>query len=442
MSTEKQNVQLSKAYNRLAKLFDDGSFTELDRLKKDKNGEPCTVITAYGNVYGMPVYAFSQDSEVKSGGMNTAQAEKIARVYTLAAETGSPVIGIYDSKGADIGEGVNALSAYSKLIKLSNNISGVVPQISLVLGVCSGAGAVLANTADLIVMSNDALCYVTPQNVAGNKEVGTASLAAANGIAAVTGSEDEAVNQVRDILSCLPANNLSLPAFADYIAPEGGDNISSVVDGGSFIELFAEYGKNFKVGFARISGTSVGVVDTNGANITKAAALKAARFVRLCDAYSIPVVTLLNSKGILGTESAEAEGDVRSVSLLTQSYSEATNAKITVITGDAYGAVFTAMACNSGNADVVYALNNAKIGALAPETAVQFANPDGVDETKRAQLIQEYAEECSAVNAAAEGLIDDVISADEMHSKVVSALELLASKRVSTLDKKHTVLPL
>ncbi len=442
MSSEMQNVQSSKAYDRLAKLFDDGSFTELDRLKKDKNGEPCTVVTAYGNVYGMPVYAFSQDSDVKSGGMDTAQAEKIARVYTLAAETGAPVIGIYDSKGANLSEGVKVLSAYSRLIKLSNNISGVVPQISLVLGVCSGAGAVLANTADLIVMSNDAACYVTPQNVIGNKNVGTAALAASNGTAALTGSEDEAVNYVRDILSYLPANNLSLPAFADYVAPEGESIISSLVDGGSFVELFAEYDKNFKVGFARIAGTSVGVVDTNGANITKTAALKTARFVRLCDAYSIPVVTLLNSKGILGTEDAEAEGDIRAVSLLTQSYSEATNAKITVITGDAYGAAFTAMACGSGNADVVYALDGAKIGALAPETAVQFANPEGVDEAKRAQLIAEYSEECSAVNAAAEGLIDDVISADEMQSKVISALELLSSKRVSTLDKKHTVLPL
>ncbi len=442
LKTELENIADTPARLRLKALFDGGVFTEFDKFLKE-DGEKGSVITACGTVDGKPVYAFSQDVTVKSGGMCPLQAEKIKKIYDLAAVTGAPVVGIYDSKGARLEDGVNSLAAYSSLIKSSNNISGVVPQISVVLGVCSGAGAILANTADVVVVSKNALMYVTPANVAGNKTVGSPEMLSANGISAVTADdENSAIDAARTVLSYLPENNLSLPMPANYIPSEGNDDIAAVVDGGSFYELFPDYADCAKVGFARIAGSSVGVIATCGEKLCGKGALKIARFVRLCDAYSLPLINLLNCKGMLGSADAEFDGDVRSISLLTQSYSEATNIKITVITGEAYGSVFAAMACNSGNADMVFALPDARIGVLAPETATEFLEAENIGQKTRAEYEKEYADKCSPFVAASDGLIDDVVTRDELAGKIISALQILASKRVSTLDKKHTVLPL
>ena len=437
-----KSVAHGNARARLEKLFDNGTIVEFDKFLTD-NGEPCGVVTAGGYVSGMRVYAFSQDASVRSGGMTVMQAKKIKRVYEMAAKTGAPVVGIYDSKGAVITEGVKVLSAYSELIGLSNRISGVVPQLSLVLGVCSGVSAVLANTADVLVMSENAQMYVTPANVAADKNVGTAKLSAENGTAAdVRASEDEAIDAAKELLAYIPANNLSLPAVADYVPAVGGDVLESVVDEGSFFELYKDYADCVSVGFARIGGMSVGVVATNGKKLCGNDALKIVRFVRLCDAYSIPLVTLLDCEGILGSDASEIYGDVKSISLLTQSYSEATNVKVTLIAGKAYASVFAAFAGNSGNADMVFALEDAQIGVLPPATAVQFAELDKLGDKSREELESEYTASCSALSAAAEGFVDDVITKDEAAAKIISALETLSSKRVSTLDKKHTVLPL
>ena len=437
-----KSVAHGSARERLEKLFDDGSIIEFDKFLSD-NGEPCGVVTAGGYVSGMRVFAFSQDASVRSGGMTAAQAKKIKKIYETAAKVGAPVVGIYDSKGAVVTEGVKVLTAYSELIGLSNRISGVVPQISLVLGVCSGVSAVLANTADVLVMSENAQMYVTPANVAADKNVGTAQLSAENGTAAVVEkTEDEAIETAKQLLTYLPSNNLSLSAVADYIPAAGGDVLASVVDQDSFFELYKDYADCVSVGFARIGGISSGVVATKGKKLCGDGALKIVRFVRLCDAYSLPLVTLLDCDGILGSDSSELSGDVKTISLLTQSYSEATNVKVTLISGKAYASVFAAFAGNSGNADVVYALENAEIGVLPPETAVQFAELDKLADKSRAELEAEYAASCSALNAAAEGFVDDVITKDEAAAKVIAALEAFSSKRVSTLDKKHTVLPL
>ena len=291
--------------------------------------------------------------------------------------------------------------------------------------------------------SKAALMYVTPANVVGDKTVGSPEMLSANGISAVTADdENSAINAARTVLGYLPENNLSLPMVADYIPCDGNDDISSVVDGGSFYELYSGYADCAKVGFARIAGSAVGVVATCGEKLCGKGALKIARFVRLCDAYSLPLINLLNCKGMLGSADAEFDGDVRSISLLTQSYSEATNIKITVVTGEAYGSVFAAMACNSGNADMVFALPDAHIGVLAPETATEFLEAENIGQKTRAEYEKEYADKCSPFASSSDGLIDDIVTRDELAGKIISALQILASKRVSTLDKKHTVLPL
>lgn len=435
----------SEAYTRLAMLFDGGVFTELDRFSK--NGESgCGVVTAYGNINGSGAYAFSQDVSVLSGAMGRAQAAKIKKVYDLAYMNGAPVVGIYDSKGAFAEEGVDALNAYGDLISASAKISGVVPQISIIAGTCIGSAAVLANIADVTVMLKDAEFCVNSAAVIGDEAAGSAEANAECGtVSVVTTDMTEAVEKVVAILGSLPGNNLSVPAIADYI-PASGEGIEAIVDADSFVELWKDFGGCAKVGFARVVGNSVGIVATvpekNNGKLCGNGAAKIARFVRLCDAYSIPVVTLLDCAGFMGSAEDELSGSVKAVSMLTMAYADATTAKVTVITGKAYGAAYTAMAGSASGADVVLALADACVCALEPMTAVQFLYKDRLGEETRESLETEYKLTVgSPFEAAKNGAITDVITKEQMADKVIAALDMLASKRVSTLEKKHSNMP-
>lgn len=450
---EKETAALgnSDAYKRLALLFDGGAYTELDRFQK--NGENgCGVVTAYGNVNGVACYAFSQDVTVCSGAMGRSQAAKIKKVYDLALMNGAPVIGIFDSKGAFAEEGVDALNAYGELIAAAGKISGVVPQISVVAGKCIGSAAVLAAVADLTVMVEGAELCVNSAAVTGNESVGTAATAAKNGTAAVIAENDEdACAKVAQLLSFLPENNLSVSPVADYVPAvmTGEDvyaDIANIVDADSFFEVNKAFGCCAKVGFARIAGNAVGVVatdkDKNDAYLCSNGAAKIARFVRLCDAFSVPVVTLLNCAGFMGSAEDELDGSVRAVAALTGAYAEATTAKVTVITGKAYGAAFTAMAGKASGADYVIAYADSAVCALNPTTAVQFLYKDRLGEEKREDLEKEYALcEGSPFKAAENGAVDDIVTADTAANAVIAALDMLASKRVSTLEKKHSNMP-
>ena len=435
----------SLAGSRLSMLFDNGEFTQIDRFVKN-NEAGCEVVTAYGEVNGMLVYAFAQNVDVNSGAMGRVQAAKIARVYELATKTGAPVVAVFDSKGAHVDEGVEALEAYGALIKAAGNISGVVPQIAVVCGACIGSAAVLANLSDIVVMSEGAELYITAPTVTNNSSF--AKVALENGIAAVVASDDaSAMKKVAEILSYLPSNNLSEPMYADCLAPAGGDIIDSVVDNGSFVELYAAYGECIKTGFARIAGASVGIVATdskvNDGYFCDCGAKKAAKFVRLCDAYSIPVVTLVDSKGIETCEDS-CGSDVKSVAVLASAYSEATTAKITLVTGNAIGGAYISFVSSAGAPDMVYAYADSTIGVLEPMTAVQFLYKERLANGEdRKALEKEYAsDKCSPFNAAALGLVNDVIEPADAVNKIVSALDILSSKRVSTLSKKHTNIPL
>ncbi len=440
----------SNARKRLAMLFDNGTYNELDRFVKN-NGQECEVVTAFGEVNGMPVYAFAQSAEVNKGAMGKVQAAKIAHVYELATKTGTPVVAVFDSFGAHIDEGVEALEAYGSLIKAAGNISGVVPQISVVAGPCIGSAAVLASLSDFVIMTDEAEFYITAPACSNctDNELGASGFAAKNGTAAiVTKTDKEAMDKVCELLAFLPSNNLSEPLMCEYVAAEGNDPVTMIVDNGSFFEICCEFGKAIKVGFARIGGASVGIVSTNpeedNGYFCACGAKKAAKFVRICDAFSIPVITLVDSLGIQTKERCGMDGGVKAISLLTSAYSEATTAKITVVTGNAFAGAYIALVSSAAAPDMVYAWSDSAIGTLEPMTAVQLLYKDRITAAEDRKLLEEEykADKCSPFVAASLGLVNDVIEPADTAAKVISALDVLASKRVSTLSKKHTNIPL
>lgn len=451
LEKETAAISVTEAHNRLASLFDDGCYTELDRFAK--NGENgCGVVTAYGNVNGTGVYAFSQDVSTLGGAMGRAQAAKIKKVYDLALMNGTPVVGIFNSKGAFAKEGIDALNAYGELIAMSGKISGVVPQIAVIAGTCVGSAAVLASIADVVIMAKDAKLCVNSAAITGDEMTGSAENALKNGtVAVVTDTVDDALTDAAVLLSILPSNNLSVSSFMEYAPAEVcGEGvyatINTLADADSFIELWYAFGACAKVGFARVAGNAVGVVATdpnkNDAKLCGNGAAKIARFVRLCDAFSIPVVTLLDCAGFMGGADDEADGSVKSVASLTAAYAEATTAKVTVITGKAYGAAYTAMAGTASGADVVLAVADSVICALEPMTAVQFLYSDRLGTEKREDLEKEYALTIgSPFKAAENGAVTDVITMNEIAAKTIAALDMISSKRVSTLDKKHSNMP-
>ncbi len=427
----KDAVASSKAYSRLQLLFDEGSFVEIDGLAK--SGEDYTeALAGFGTVEGCPVYAFSQNSDIAGGAMSKAQAAKIRKVYDLAVKTGAPVVGLYDSKGARLQEGNEMLAAYGELLLNCNNLSGVVPQISVVLGPCLGTSALLAVSADLVVMSADGELEIET-----NGADGSAERAEKSGMAhIVVPTEEEAIAQAKRLITMLPSNNLSVAPVADAeYAPEeqGEDAILSVVDAGSFVELQKNYGASALVGLARMSGDTVGVVAFKGL-IDEESCAKAARTVRFCDAFALPVLTFVDSEGFASLKEAAK---------LTNAYAEATTVKITVITGEAHGPLYTAVAGRGANADVTIAWPQASVSALAPKTAVAFLWGDKLKGSAdpvadREKLIAEYKEtEASPLAAAAGGFIEDVVAPEDTRAKLFALLDMMAGKRVSRLPKKH-----
>ncbi len=443
---EKLNNLSGNKVSTLATLFDDGSYTELERFTK--NGEEkCDVVTAYGLINGVMTFAFYGNKGV-DGAMGRVLSAKIEKVYNLAAKVGAPVVAIYNSDGAHIDEGIEAMEAYGALMAKIASLSGVVPQISVVSGDCIGSAAVMATMADVVIMVKDAEMYVTPGSVLKNDKVGTSKLSAENGTAAIIAdTEAEAFAKVAELITYLPQNNLSVPYAAEYVPSsstvDSCDAVKAVeasVDANSFCELYSEHAKLVKVGFARVNGVSVGVAATNGEKIDAAAAKKLARFVRFCDAFSLPVITFVDSLGVLGNETDELSGGVKCTAQLVEAYAEATTAKISVITGAACGASYIALASRAAGIDSVFAWPNAYISALEPDTAVELLMKDGLAEGKsREELKAEYIDnQVSAFVAAEKGFVEDVINPLETAPKLATALDMLSSKRVSTLDKKHT----
>ncbi|MCR4925120.1 MAG: carboxyl transferase [Clostridiales bacterium] len=452
----------SKAAKRLNALFDEGSFNEIDAFALS-NGEQSSVICGFGTVYGSPVYAFAQNIEVVDGAVDRVQASKIKKVYELAAKTGAPIVGIYDSFGAKIDGGIDTLAALGEMLSWSNNISGVVPQISVVAGTCAGTTAMIAAAADIVVMSEEAKLFMTAPSILeakGDKEeTATVKACLKSGVAQLSAKDDmEAVEQARELLAVLPANNLSVAPAVDSVAVAGCEQafrdlsvekdalklIENTADENSVTELSAEFATNAKTALASVDGNTTGFVAFEGVAIDIDACSKVARFVRFCDAFAIPVVTFVDAEGFEANSKAENSGVVRYASMLSNAYAEATCPKISVITGKAIGAAYIALAGKGSNADFVIAWADAVISALEPISAVSMLWNDRISKGEtREDLVEEYSTTlANAFSAAANGNVDDVIDPALTRAKLINTLNIICGKRVSTLPKKHSNMPL
>ncbi|MCC8016542.1 MAG: carboxyl transferase [Clostridiales bacterium] len=428
------------ARGRLASLFDNGIFTEIDAFAKSENGD-VEVAAGFGTVNGAPVYAFSQDVTVNGGAVSIAQCAKIKKVYNLAAKTGCPIVGIYDSNGMKLTEGFEALNAYGEIVKASASVSGVVPQISVIAGACVGTSALIANMADIVVAVKNADFYITvPSELTVDEcaESGTVDIAADD--------FDNAVDFVKKIICLLPSNNLSSPPVFDFEEPDTNvenaksplEIVNSVADSGSVLELKSNYAENAVTAFASVAGSTVGFVAFGGSELCPSCAYKVEAFVKLCDAFNIPVITFLDSKGL----SKENENNMLvAATKLTAAYTAATCPKISVVTGSAIGAAYIVLAGRYSNADLVYAWDNTVISPLDTKAAVAFLyNKRLADGEKREELEKEYIENmASPFTAAACGAIDDVFVSTETRGKIIAALDVLVGKRETTLPRKHSV---
>lgn len=453
-------VNNSAARRRVGLLLDEDSFVEMDGFAA-VDGEPAGVVCGFGSVMGSPVAVFSQDASANGGAVGTVHAAKIRKVYDTALKTGVPVVGIYDSHGARVKEGTAALAACGELLLCSNNLSGVVPQISLVLGTCAGASALLAASADFVIMSDSAEFFLSsPADEKGVKGAGSAMNAAKAGVAHIVRENDEeSIAAARKLLSMLPLNNLASPAVSDFEEPAGGADIlragaagtgadhiaGAICDAGSAIELLSGFGSACAyTALCTMGGFPCGVVVTRGEKLCKDGCAKIAKVVSVLDSFQIPVITIVNTPGFASSAEAELCGCVRDMARLTHVYAEATTATVAVITGAAYGAAYIALAGRSANSDYTVAWPSAVISPLEPQTAVALLYSDRITAgNPRADVEREYIEnEASPLAAAAGGFIDDVIDPGLTRPAVLAALDLLSAKRVSRNPKKHGNIPM
>lgn len=417
-------------------FFDEGAYTALFA------GKEGTVKAAFGSVNGCPVYCVEQNG----GAMNAKETEKMIKVIDLAVKTGNPIVTWYDSKGADLKEGLTALTDAARLNARIAQASGVVPQIAVVTGVCGGNAAMAAANADICIVTEDCELFLTPvftAQAAGDKGAASSAAAAEKaGVAhLVVKDAAEAVAVVSRLVSMLPANNLSGAACFEFAAPEGGEClVKNLVDGGSAVELMPGIGANVKTWIATVAGNVCGVVATvPGENLCSCCTGKAARFVRLCDAFGIPVVTVVNTEGFVKSNTNEIAGGLRQAARLAATYADATTAKIAVVSGKAVGAAYTALC----NADVTIVTDKGVIAPIEPTAAVTVLHKDELDAGKdlakdTAALAAAYvAEQCSAEALVDAGLADVVTNAAGVRAQVIAALDMLSSKREQRLPKKH-----
>lgn len=431
----------SKALARLEALFNDGSFTQIDAFAKSADGE-VEVVAGFGTVNECAVYAFSQDITVNDGAVSVAQCAKIKKIYDLAAKTGCPVISVFDSNGVKLSEGFEVLNAYGELVKASSSLSGVCPQIAVVAGACLGTSALIANLADVIVAVKDADFYISaPSNV-------TAETSYKEGTADVLCDDfNGAVEAVKDLVSLLPSNNLSPAPIFDFAAPqiaaqEGADALSivaSIADDASVVELKGGYAaSNCKTALATVMGSTVGFVAFEGNALCPACSYKAEAMIKLCDAYSIPVVTLVNADGVISEKENQT---LTALTKLTSAYASATCPKISVITGKAIGCAYITLAGKGANADITIAWDSAIASPLDADSAVAFLFNDRLAAGEdREALKTEYIETvASPFTAAACGAVDDICTPADTRARVIAALDMLAGKRENTLPRKHSV---
>ena len=439
-------------------LFDSGSFVEIGAYLKRADGGLVGAVCGYGAINGKLAYAFVQDGDREKGAFDAIQAKKIGMLYEMAMKNGAPVIGIFDSIGTYVSDGASALDAYGKLLSCVGKASGVIPQIAVIDGVCAGMSATVAAMFDVVIaVKEEAKLYVNTPFLLG-KEVGTAEYVAENGLSSVTAENGaDAIAKVRALVNLLPANFEDGVTSEDIqddvnrlVAVDGlsGRELAAVIaDVGIFTEVGGAYASEMVTGFARIGGVCCGIVandrKVNGGVITADGAKKAAKLISFCDSFGIPVVTLTDSEGVAVSAAEEGNPLAAQLGKLAMAYATADTAKITAVVGKAYGAAFTLMGSRALGADVVYALHDAEISVMAPDAAVAFLWNDRITQTTtREDLVAEWKKSCASAAAAADGSIDDVISAAELRARICSAVYMLMMKRSDYSARKHCNLPL
>ncbi|MBI4713145.1 MAG: acyl-CoA carboxylase subunit beta [Planctomycetes bacterium] len=480
------------ARERIDLLLDKGSFHELDAFVvhqcdhfglEDKKILGDGVVTGYGTVQGRLVYVFSQDFSVFGGSLGEAFANKICKVMDLAMKVGAPVIGLNDSGGARIQEGVVSLGGYAEIFFRNTVASGVVPQISVVMGPCAG-GAVYSpaltdfiimvkNTSHMFITGPEVIKSVTNEEVTFEKLGGAMTHNTLSGVAHFAADDEkQSIAILKKLLPYIPSNNVEEPPYAkpkdkpdrmekglvDIIPSDTNkpydmrDVIKGIVDDGDFFEVHQGWAKNIVVGFARLNGHAVGVVGNQPAFLAGCldinASTKGGRFVRFCDAFNIPLVTFVDVPGFLPGTAQEYGGIIRNGAKLLYAYCEATVPKLTVITRKAYGGAYDVMCSKHIRADMNFAWPSAEIAVMGPEGAVNIIFKKDIAESKdpeatRKKLVAEYEEKFENPYIAAErGYIDEVIEPQETRPRLITALETLLNKREVRPPKKHGNIPL
>jgi propionyl-CoA/long-chain acyl-CoA carboxylase carboxyl transferase subunit len=494
-AVEKQHKKGKKtARERVLELLDEDSFVELDELARHRStafgmeqNRPYGdgVVTGYGTIDGRQVCVFAQDFTVFGGSLGQVFGEKIVKVMDLAMKTGCPIIGINDSGGARIQEGVVSLGLYGEIFRRNVHASGVIPQISLIMGPCAG-GAVYSpavtdftvmvdQTSHMFITGPDVIKTVTGEDVTMEDLGGARAHNTKSGNAHYMGTdESDAIDYVKALISYLPQNNLDeAPAYdevadldvtdedraLDSLIPDSPNQpydmhtvIESVVDDGEFLEVQAMFAPNLVIGFGRVEGRPVGVVANQPMQLAGTldidASEKAARFVRTCDAFNVPVLTFVDVPGFLPGTDQEWNGIIRRGAKLIYAYSEATVPLVTIITRKAYGGAYDVMGSKHLGADMNLAWPTAQIAVMGAQGAVNILYRNDLKDaddpdTRRAELIQEYEDHLANPYLAAErGYVDAVIHPHETRAEVVRALRLLRSKRETLPPKKHGNIPL
>lgn len=478
------------ARERVEFFLDEGTFEEFDKFVVHRSTDfgldaqkfpGDGVITGHGLVDGRPVFVFAQDFTVFGGSLSETHAEKICKVMDLAMKTGTPVIGLNDSGGARIQEGVVSLGGYADIFLRNTLASGVVPQISCILGPCAG-GAVYSpaitdfnvmvkNTSYMFITGPDVIKTVTHEDVTKDELGGAMTHNSRSGVAHFAADSDEhALRITRELLSFIPSNNVDDPPFVptddpvdrmdeklNSVVPESAnqpydirDIINSVVDDGYFFEVQEHYAPNIVIGFARLGGRSIGIVANQPAFLAGVldidASVKAARFVRFCDCFNIPLITFEDVPGFLPGVNQEHFGIIRHGAKLLYAFAEATVPKITVITRKAYGGAYCVMASKHIRTDINFAYPTAEIAVMGAEGAVGVLLRREIaenDETYRLSKIAEFEDKFANPYVAAErGFIDEVIEPKFTRPKLIRALSLLKNKRDTNPPRKHGNIPL
>lgn len=470
------------ARERIDYIFDSNTFREIDVFAGDPNKNPGEgVVTGYGMIDGRKVYVYAQDFTVTGGSLGKIHAQKICKVLDLAMRTGAPVIGLNDSGGARIQEGVDALNGYGEIFFRNTIASGVIPQLSVIMGPCAGGAVYSPALMDFIFMVNgtsqmfitgpQVIKAVTSEEVSMEQLGGAITHNQTSGVAHFMGqNEEHCLDTVKQLLSYLPSSCKEQPPVMESKEPAVDKEvlldivpaqpnlpydvkkvISSVVDGGEFLEVLPLYAKNAVIGFARINGQSVGIVanqpDFLAGCLDINASDKISRFVRFCDAFNIPLLTFMDVPGFLPGTAQEFGGIIRHGAKMLYAYSEATVPKITIILRKAYGGAYLAMCSSSLRADMVYAWPTAEIAVMGPEGAVNIINRNEINNAdnpmeERNRLVQQYRDNfANPYVASSRGFVDDVIDPRDTRARIIDALQVLATKQESRPGKKHGNLP-